>query len=157
MRFRREYSHRDTTQRPDIEMWMDQPNIVRVHPDEASNWTLNLLTIEADGDVDGSAVAVGASAERRIPGIVDGHLYKVTITYASTLDDIVVTLGGTSVMTLDTGQSETKVAYVRPAGNLLKFSHDAGTDYTGTITACSIEAMEPITPELIPVIPKRAS
>ena len=155
MRFRREFGHVDTSERPDIEMWVDQPNIVKVHPDEISKWSLNLMIIEADGDVGGPAVAVGAYAERQIPGVLVGHLYKVTVEYSISLDDIEVTLGGVQVMTLNGGSTETKVAYVRAGGDLLKFSHDAGTNYTGAVMACSIEAMDPITPELIPVIPKR--
>ncbi len=150
MRKQRKFHHHDTTEEPDIQLWVDQLNVVKVAASEASAWTLNLMTV-VSGDIDGSAVAVGAYAERQIPGILAGHLYRVTITYASTLDDIEVTLGGVSVMTLDTGQSETKVAYVRPINSEpLKFSHDAGTDYTGAVTACSIEAMEPVDPVLFP-------
>jgi hypothetical protein len=146
MRYRREQNHHDTSERPDIELYVDQLYVVPVNADEETHWTLNLMTIESDaGDVGGNAVAQGASAERYIPGIMAGHLYKITLSAISSLEDIVMTLGGTHVYTLSSGSNKTNhVVHVRPAGNLLKFNHPNVGNFTGAVTAFSIEALDPI-------------
>jgi len=146
MRRRKKQNHHDTTEEPDIDLYVDQPHIVPCHADEEANWTLNLMTREsANGDIGGNAVAVGAYAERELPGIIPGHLYKVHIDGISTLDDLVITLGGVHVFTIQSGQNHADVQkLIRPAGTVLKFSHDAGTNFTGAVTRFALEAMDPI-------------
>jgi S1-C subfamily serine protease len=157
MRYRFRDAHKETSQRPKVEWWPNQPDVVPIHADGESDWSFNLLTYEsATGYIDGSAVAVGATAERYVPGVCKGVLYKVTISHVSTQDDIVVTLGGAAVATLDGGQTQTKVVYVRPTDDsgLLKFSHSAGTTYTGSIREVKIESMGPVNFDLM-LIPER--
>ena len=155
MSYRRDSAHVDTVKRPEIELWPDQPNIMPVAVSEESEWTLNLMQHEADGHIGGSALAQGASAERDIPGIIPGHLYRLSVKYSISLEDITVTLGGKTVMTLDGGSAETKHHYVVPInGEPLKFLHEAVGNFTGAIEEVSIEAMEPLSMEKL-VIPAR--
>ncbi len=63
-------------------------------------WTLSNFTIDGDGYIDSSAVAADSVASRYAPGIIPGHLYKVTIIVAATDEDLVVTMGGVSVATI---------------------------------------------------------
>jgi len=44
-----------------------------------AKWTLTNFTIDSNGYLDASAVAAGSSALRYIPGVIQGHLYTVTI------------------------------------------------------------------------------
>jgi len=152
MRRRKKQNHHDTQEEPDIDLYVGQLHIVPCHADEESNWTFNLLEREVDGHIGGQNKAVGAYAERNIPGIFAGHLYKVTFTANSSLDPLVMTLGGTHVFTLPTGNNRTDhVVYVRPAGDLLKFSHDSGTNFTGAVEKFAIEAMNPIDLDILEI------
>ena len=64
-----------------------------------AKWTLSNFTIAATF-LDASAVAAASYASRFIPGVLEGHLYKVTIVVAATDEDLVVTMGGVAVGTM---------------------------------------------------------
>jgi len=145
--FPRQYENSDKN--PDIDQLLTRTIVPAVVGDAA--WTLNLMTIEADGDVGGNAVAVGAYAERWVPGVIQGHLYKVTIAHSFSLDTLVVTMGGQTLGTLS--GVGTAVFYVRPSdGDKLRFEHASGANFTGAITSCVVEMMDPMNVELVPTI-----
>ena len=116
-------------------------------------WSLNLMTIETDaGDVGGNAVVQGAYAERYVPGLVQGHLYKMTLSYANSLIDVKIRCGGVLVYTMQSGSSKTNhVVYFRPVdGNKFKIDHDTVGNYTGGIVYLKIEAMDAWDVDLVP-------
>jgi hypothetical protein len=142
----------------DIRMYMQaDPVPVSSQPSEDA-WTLNLMNIDwpsGPGHVEGGAVAVGAYAQRYIPGLIDGHLYKLTIRLSASLDRLEITLGEISVGHIGntgSGTVETKIFYVRPvSGNhLLKFEHAAGSNFTGAVTVVTFEALDPMNLDIIP-------
>ena len=113
-------------------------------------WTLTQFTIDGSGYLDASAIASAGVASRYIPGVIAGHLYKVTIIVAATDDDIVVTMGGVTLGTM--GSAATYTYWVRPTdGDPLSFDWAPGTTLTASITSVVVEAQDPINPDLIPV------
>jgi hypothetical protein len=51
------------------------------------------------------------------------------------------------------GKADTVVHYFRPVDNSpLRFEHTAGTNFTGAVSACSIEAKDPVSFDLLPLI-----
>jgi hypothetical protein len=146
--------------RNDVPM-LSQANTVPITSQDSEDaWTLNLMTIDwpaGPGHVEGGAVAVGASAERYIPGIIDGHLYKMTVHLSASMDRLEITLGEIAVGHIGntgSGVVETKVFYVRPtSGNhLLKFEHAAGTNFTGAVEIVAFEAQDPMNLDIVPEI-----
>jgi len=135
---------------PDIGFYINQTPIPSVN--DQADWTLNLFTWDGT-HLDGSNIAVGASAERFIPGLVAGHLYKLRIRWNSQLDPLNLYMGGVLVGTLTTGQALHWDTHYFIAGlsPLLEIKHESGTNYSGTIQDIIIEAMDPINPDLIPV------
>jgi hypothetical protein len=120
---------------------------------EEAAWTLNNLTIDsADGHVGGNAVAQGAYAERYVPGLVQGHLYKVTYSYVNSLTNVKVTLGGHTLFTMQSGQAkyDRVTEFVFNDGDKLKVDHDTVGNYTGGVLYLKIEAMDPLNIDLIP-------
>ena len=112
-------------------------------------WTLTNFTIDGSGYIDSSAVAISSVASRYTPGMIPGHLYKVTIVVAATDEDLVVTMGGVAVATI--ASANTYVYYVRPTdGDPLAFTTTAVAT-TASITSVTVEAVDPINPDLIPV------
>lgn len=116
-----------------------------------SAWELNDMTIEADGDIGGNAVAQGAYARRYVPGLVQGHLYRITIGYVNTLMDITISMGGKLVYTVSGGSSGTAVQYIQPDdGDKLTIEHLGVGNYTGAIQSIIVEAVDPLNVDLIP-------
>lgn len=112
-------------------------------------WTLTQFTIDGSGYLDAAAIASAGVASRYIPGVIPGHLYKVTIIVAATDDDIVVTMGGIAVGTMSSAATYTY--WVRPTdGDPLSFDWTPGTTLTASITSVVVEAQDPINPDLIP-------
>jgi len=115
----------------------------------AGFWSTLNFTIDGSGYIDASAVAASSVAFRYCPGMLPGHLYKVTIVVAATDEDLVVTMGGVAVATISS--ANTYVYYVRPTdGDPLAFT-TTGVSTTASITSVVIEAQDPINPDLIPV------
>lgn len=140
----------NSDKQPNLEQFPSVLLVPAVTGDPA--WALNLMTIEASGDVGGNAVAQGAYAERHVPGLVQGHLYKMTVSYVNTLIDVKISCGGVLVHTMQSGQSKTLKEYeFRPTdGDKLMFDHDTVGNYTGGVTYLKIEAMDPLNVDLIP-------
>jgi hypothetical protein len=127
--------------------------IVPIAAVEEAKWTLNLMAIDsADGHVGGNAVVQGAYAERYVPGIVQGHLYKVTYSYINSLINVKVTLGGHTLFTMQSGQAKyDQVKYFTSNdGDKLKIDHDTVGNYTGGVLYLKIEAVDPLNIDLIP-------
>lgn len=136
---------------PDIYQYLLSQVVVPVNAARTGKWTLTNFTIDGDGYIDASAVAVASLAERWIPGVLEGHLYEVIIIVAATDDDIVVTMGGVAVGTISS--SGTYTYYVRPIdGNPLKFDYPSGTTLTASITSVTVTAKDPINLDLIPPV-----
>lgn len=133
---------------PDISFFITQ-TVIPIRSVSNSKWTLSGITIHADGYLDAVDVAQDSYAERYIPGIIEGHLYKVTIVTGGG-DAIDITMGG---LTLETGATAgTHIYYVRPAdGNPLKFNYPGVPAASFTIESVIVEALDPINPDLIPV------
>jgi hypothetical protein len=142
----------------DIRMYTQaDPVPVTSQPSEDA-WTLNLMNIDwpaGPGHIEGGAVAVGAYAERYIPGLLDGHLYRITVHFAGSLDRLRVTIGeiilGHVGITAG-GITETKIWTFRPmdGNHLLKFEHHDGSNFTGAVSIVKIEALDPMNLDLIP-------
>ena len=155
--FNPQYVDQDDT-RNDVPMYLQADPIPVISQDSEDAWTLNLMTIDwpaGPGHVEGSAVAVGASAERYIPGIIDGHLYKVTVHISASLDRLKVSFGGNElgyVGATGSGKVETKVWYIRPTdGNhLFELEHVDGTNFTGAIEIVTFEALDPMNLDIVP-------
>jgi hypothetical protein len=135
---------------PDIDQFLSQ-TVVPVNAARTGKWTLTNFTIDGDGYIDASAVAVASLAERWVPGVLEGHLYKVVIVVAATDDDIVITMGGVAVGTISS--SGTYTYYVRPSdGSPLKFAYPSGTTLTASITSVVVTAEDRINVDLIPSV-----
>jgi hypothetical protein len=150
MRYRKQFHDTDTTEKPDVQIWIDQ-TAIPVKDD--SEWTLGTGMAASSGSLVLTASPDGEVASRNIPGVLEGHLYMFTVVVdsidAGKLD---VTLGGAVVGSLDS--AGTLVLDVRPsAGNTLAITvdNDAST-VTATISSLTVEAMDPVSLELIPQI-----
>lgn len=153
MRYRRKFHSHDTAELPDIEMWVDQPNVVPVAASEEAAWTLQgAITVDsADGFIRAVDVAQNSYAERAIAGLIEGHVYKVTITFSGG-DVIDISVGG---VTLGTDVAEgTYVYYVRPVtGSVVRFDYTKVPAGSFNIEAVATEAMEGIDFDLLRIKP----
>ena len=114
-----------------------------------AKWTLSNFTIAATF-LDSSAVAAASYASRYIPGVLEGHMYKVTIVVAATDEDLVVTMGGVAVGTM--ASADTYVYYVRPTdGEPLAITTTAVAT-TASITSIVVEGIDPMNIDLIPEV-----
>lgn len=133
---------------PDVPFYITQTPLPSVN--DQADWTLNLFTWDGT-HIDGSAIAVGAYAQRYIPGIVANHLYRVRIQWNSQVDPLKLYLGGVLVGTLSGGANMRWDTFsVRPNNSLLEIKHESGANFSGTVQDIIIEAMDPINPDLIP-------
>ena len=66
---------------PDIDFLITQTLVPAIG--DTAFWTLTNFTIDGDGYIDASAVAVASQASRYSPGVLPGHLYKVTVVVAA--------------------------------------------------------------------------
>lgn len=142
MRYTRKFHKHDTSERPDMHLWVDQ-TAIPVKDD--SEWTLGTNMVASSGSLVLSASPDGEVASRNIPGVLEDHVYKVTIVLDSIdAGELDVLLGGVEIPSLTT--AGTTVAYVRPtAGNLLSITVDnAASSITATISSIVIEAEDPI-------------
>lgn len=118
-----------------------------------AKWTLSNFTIDSSGYLDSSAVAAASYAERWIPGLLQGHLQKLTIVVAATDDDLVVTLGGIAVATISS--AGTYIYRIRTTdGDKLKIA-TTGASTTSSITSVVVEALDPMNLSLIPEVTPR--
>jgi hypothetical protein len=144
MRHKREFHHHGTLVEPDIKMWVNQTAIPAKNDD---GWTFSNAYIDEEGHL----VFLGSgfeAASRNIPGVMTNHLYKVTITCQAVVDPCPVKLGEVSMGSI--AGSSTYIYFVRPvSGNMLRFMR---TLSTGKVTVVTIEAMDPIELERIPVL-----
>jgi hypothetical protein len=150
MRHRREQNHHDTSEKPDIQIYVDQTAIpVKV----AGDWTLGTNMVASSGSLVLTASPDAEVAKRNIPGVLDALLYKVTIVVDSIdAGELDVVFGGVAIGSLDAAATYT--FWVRPTGgNELTITVDnAASDITGTISSLIIEAQDPIELDRIPVI-----
>jgi len=117
------------------------------------DWALNLMTIAVDGDIGGNPVVQGAYAERYVPGLVQGHLYKMTISFVNSGPvDVDIKCSGQTILTMEFGQSKTLAEYefIATDGNKFKIDHALSGNYTGAVKYLKIEAMDPLNVDLIP-------
>jgi len=118
---------------------------------DSAFWTLTNFTIDGDGYLDASAVAPSSLASRYTPGMIPGHLYKVTIVVDATDEDLLVSMGSVTIATIAGAAPGTYTYYVRPVdGYPLSISTSAGAT-TCSISSVTVEAQDPINPDLIPV------
>ena len=145
MRYRREQNHHDTSEKPDIDLYVEQEAIpVKT----ASQWTLGSNMAITGGKLVLTASADAEVASRRIPGLLEGHLYKVTDTVDSIdAGELDVVIGGVAVGSLAAVQTYTW--YVRPTGgNLMTITVDnAVSVITSTVSILRFEALEGIDPD----------
>lgn len=91
--------------------------MVPVEAGFSTKWTLSNFTIDGSGYLDASAVAAASYAQRYVPGVLQGHLHKVTVVVASisgTATNEVQTVGidnassgGTFTLTYDSQETGT--------------------------------------------------
>lgn len=142
MRYTRKHHKHDTSERPDMNLWVDQ-TVIPVKDD--SEWTLGTNMVASSGSLVLTASPHAEVASRTIPGVLEDHLYKVTIVLDSIdAGELDVLLGGVVIPSLTTAGTTT--AYVRPtAGNLLSITVDRpALAITATISSIVIEAQDPI-------------
>jgi hypothetical protein len=145
MRYRRNFHDHDTNERPDFGMWVDQSAL----PAKSTNgWTLTDSSIDGNGYLNTNGVGTDYDVYRNIPGVITGHLYKVTVTCLSIGGQTwTISLGGVTVAVFSS--PGTKTFAVRPTnGDVLNFHGPSAAVFT----LATIEAMEPISLERIPVI-----
>jgi hypothetical protein len=152
MRYRREQNHTDTAERPDIEMFVDQPNVVPVNVSEESKWTKTNFVFGTGGILQAIGVAQNSYIEREIPGVLAGHVYRVVVTISGG-DVVTITMGG---ITLEVGASAGVNVYdVRPTdGAPLRFEYVDVAAGSFTVDAITVEAIDPIELDLIHEIKK---
>jgi hypothetical protein len=150
MRLRRKFHHYDTTEKPDILLWVDQTAIpVKV----AGDWTLGTNMVATTGDLVLTASPDAEIAKRFIPGVIESLYYKVTIVVDSIdAGELDVVFGSVAIGSLDSAATFT--FYVRPTGgNELSLTVDnAASVITATISSITVEAQEPIEIHRVPVI-----
>ena len=113
-----------------------------------AKWTLTNFTIAATF-LDASAVAPSSLAERYIPGLLEGHLYKITIVVAATDNDLVVLFGdNTVVQTM--GSADTYIFYARPTNSGPFTIYTTAGATTASITSVEIELVDPMNIDLLP-------
>ncbi len=150
MRYRREQNHTDTTEQPDIKMYVDQ---TAIPVKAASEWTLGTNMVASSGSLVLTASPDAEVAKRNIPGMIEGHRIKVTVVLDSIdAGELDVIIGGVTVASLDT--AATVVFYVRPTyGNEISFTVDnPASDITATISSLTFETMDSFDFDLLPVI-----
>lgn len=150
MRLQRIFHKHETTEKQDVQIWCTQTAVpVKV----AADWTLATNTVATTGSLVGTAVADAGVTYRNIPGVLEGHAYKVTIVLDSIdAGELDLVFGG---VTLDSMTAAgTLVAWVRPtAGNQLSITIDnPASVITYTISSIVVEALDPITLDMIPTI-----
>ena len=119
-----------------------------------AKWTLTNITIDGDGYLDASAVAPSSLASRYIPGMLQGHLHRLTVVVAATDADIDITWGGVTVGTISA--LGTYTYRVRPTdGNVLEFKYNGVATLTASITSVVVEALDPMNLSLIPEVTPR--
>lgn len=131
-------------------MWVDQdPVPVGV----AADWTLATNMTVVAGVLTLTAVADAGVTKRNIPGLLEGHLYEMTIVLDS-IDDgaIQVDIGGDAVS--DLTSAGTFVSKFRPSyGNELVLTVDnAASTITGAISSIQIRALDYVNFDLLPVL-----
>ncbi len=150
MRHQRKFYHHATTEQPDIDIWVYQTAIpVKV----AGDWTLGTNMVASTGDLVLTASPDAEVAKRNIPGVIEAHLYKVTIVVDSIdAGELDVIVGGVAVGSLDSAATFT--FYARPTnGNELSLTVDnSASVITATISSIIVEALDPIRLETIPTI-----
>ncbi len=124
-----------------------RPVMSPIPVDVDAKWTLTNWTIAATL-LDASAVAASSTAARYIPGVLEGHLYKVTIVVAATDEDLVVTMGGVSVGTM--ASAATYVYYVRPTDGLPFQIATTAVSTTASVSSVVVEAVDPMNLDLLP-------
>jgi len=139
-----------TTEKQDIQIWVNQTAVpVKV----AADWTLGGNTVASSGSLVATASADAEVTSRNIPGMLEGHAYKVTVVLdAIDAGELVVTIGGVSVDALTT--AGTVVYWVRPTdGNKVTITVDnSASVITWTISSLIVEALDPISLDMIPTI-----
>jgi hypothetical protein len=114
-----------------------------------AKWTLVNFTVAATF-LDASGVAAASSAARYIPGVLEGHMYKLTIVVDSTDEDLVVTMGGVAVGTIAGAAPGTYVYNVRPTdGDPLKIATTA-VSTTAVVSSIVVECIDPLNIDLLP-------
>ncbi len=132
----------------DIRMYLKQTPVPVA---DSSKWTFDDWTVGSDGHLKTNVdVGTGKYAERYIPGILDGHLYTITIVVgAATVDGLIITWRGQTLATITT--ADTYIYRVRPTtGGVLRFETAAGIANNWDISSIVIEAEDPMNSDLIP-------
>ena len=150
MRHRKEFHDVDTSEKPDVQLWIDQ-TAIPVKDD--TEWTLGTNMVASSGSLVLTASPDGEVAKRNIPGVLEAHLYKVTIVVDSIdAGELDVVFGGVAAGSLTAATTYT--FYVRPTGgNEVSITVDnTASSITSTISSLTVEALEPIKLERIPQI-----
>ena len=125
--------------------------IVPVDAARTGKWTATGWVVHTDGSLRAVDVDPGEFIERWIPGVLEGHLYEVTIVADSDESDLVITMGG---LTLATALVDGTVVYeCRPVdGSPLRFEYTGASTLAADVTSVTIEAKDPINISLIPEV-----
>ena len=150
MRYRREQNHGNTAEKPDIKMYVDQ-TAIPVKDD--SEWTLGTNMVASSGSLVLTASPDGEVAKRKIPGLLDNHLTKVTLVLDSIdAGELDIVIGGVAVTSPTS--AGTYVYAIRPTGgNEISIMVDnSASVITATISSLTFVAQDPINFDLLPAI-----
>jgi hypothetical protein len=145
MPYKRGFHNHETAEKPDIKIWVDQTAIPAKSDD---GWTFSASSFDENGYLVCARQSAGATY-RDIPGIVEGHLYQVTIVVQSVALSFNVWFGEVLLGVISTPGTYTYG--VRPiSGSRLSFIGESNSD--GVFTLTTFEALDPIELERIPVL-----
>ena len=148
VRYRREQNAIDTAEKPDIKMYVDQyPVPIKV----STQWTLGADTTVVGGVLTFTATADDEVSLRNIPGVLEGHAYRMTVVLDS-IDAGVIALTISNVSVGTMAAAGTHVFDFRGSvGNSLWITIvNNASVITGAISSIHIESLDSINGDLLP-------
>jgi len=137
---------------PDIDQYISQ-TVVPVNAARTGKWTLDTnWTIDGDGYIDAAAAAAGTSAERWVPGVLEGHKHKIVIVITTLNDPIDITMGGVTLVTGLAAPGTYTYWFVPVDGSPLKFNYPTGAALILKIPSVVVTSHDPINLDLIPPV-----
>lgn len=148
MRHRREFRHHDTSSCPQQEIWIEQ---TAIPINDQGDWFKSpTITFNEAGEMV-FPQGIPATARISIPGVIDGHLYRFTITipWVGFEGSIGVSFAGTNFGPLGAGTHTFELTASQ--GNGVYLFNDSKS---ARVSLIHVEAQEPIALERIPSISK---
>jgi hypothetical protein len=114
-----------------------------------AKWSLTNFTIAATF-LAAAGVAPASQAARYIPGLLEGHLYKITIVVAATDENLMVLFGDKTTIWKTMPSAATYTFYARPSDSGPFVIYTSAGSTTASITSVEIELVDPANIDLLP-------